>query len=115
MAETTGQDQASPDIEAELAALKDDVARLRDDIASLADALKQVAAGYNDEAKARTREKVARAKEQVDEQIDRVMAGGRDAMEGVESRITERPIASLLTAATFGFILAKLLDIGGRR
>ncbi len=113
MTEDTQQDK--PSLEDELATIKGDVARLRDDIASLADALKQVAGNYNDSAKDRAREKVAQAKAQVDEQIDRVMAGGRDAMEGVESRISERPIASLLTAATFGFILAKLLDIGGRR
>lgn len=115
MAESTAQHKRAPSLEDEMAAIKEDVARLRDDIASLAGAMKDVASGYNDQAKTGAKEKVARAKAQVDEQIDRVMAGGREAMDGVESRIVERPVASLLTAATFGFILAKLLEIGGRR
>lgn len=114
MAEDTGQDSAARALQAELAAIKDDMARLREDVAVLANALKQVASAYHDEAKAKTREKVTQAKAQVDEQLDHMMAGGRAAVQGMETRVSERPIPSLLAAATFGFVIATLLASGRR-
>ena len=115
MTDTNESGSGGTGLEQEVAALKDDMARLREDIASLADALGRVASGYTDEAKGRAREKVAQARERVNEHVDQAVNTGREALDSVEARIGERPIASLLTAATVGFILAKLLDMGGRR
>ena len=115
MAEQSESGARSANLEKDMAALKDDVARLRADIASLADALTQVASGYTQDAKKQASEKVSQAKARVDEHVDRAVNSGHEAMDNVERRIGERPIASLLTAATVGFILAKLLDMGGRR
>ena len=107
--------ESSPDLEKEVAALKEDVNRLRADIANLTEALKAAAGGYAEEARARAQEQAEAAKAKAQEQIDAVVNAGREEISALGERVAERPLASLLTAAGIGFVVAKLLDLGGRR
>ncbi|HHH38208.1 MAG TPA: DUF883 family protein [Sedimenticola sp.] len=102
-------------LEEEIAALKGDVAKLRDDIGAVADALKGIAGEFAGSARGRVNERVAEAREKVGERVGQATAAGRAAVGELEDKVSQRPITSLVTAATVGFILAKLLDLGGRR
>jgi ElaB/YqjD/DUF883 family membrane-anchored ribosome-binding protein len=102
-------------LEEEISALKSDVAKLREDIGAVADSLKDIAGEFTGSARGKVNERVAQAREKVGEQVEQASAAGKAAVGELGERVSQRPIASLVTAATVGFILAKLLDLGGRR
>ena len=103
------------EIRKELDALKNDIAQLRKDIAGLTSAVKDVAADKVEEGKAQAKERVTNAWEDLERKLDDVLGQGRDTVRDVEQKIGEHPTGSLLTAFGVGFIIAKLLDAGGRR
>lgn len=102
-------------LEDEVAALKADMARLRTDIGRLTAALGATVSDYGEDIQDKVRGRAADARARAAEQLDQAADVGRKAVGDLEQGIAQRPIASLLTAATFGFIIAKLLDLGGRR
>ena len=99
----------------ELDALKADLAQLREDIAGLTAAVRDVAADKAQQTRADTRERLHNAWEELERKLDEVIEQGRSAMGGVQNQIGQHPAGSLLTAFGVGFIIAKLLDLGGRR
>ena len=106
--------QNDPKLEKEVAALKDDMARLREDIANLTRALGESASGYKDSAQEQLLRRARQAQAQAAEQLEKAQAAGQKVVEDMETKIVEKPFMSLLTAASVGFILAKLLDVRGR-
>lgn len=102
------------EIRKELDALKNDIAQLRKDIASLSTAVKDVAADKVADGKAQAKEKAAGAWEDIERKLDEVLGEGRETVRNVEQKIGEHPTGSLLTAFGVGFIIAKLMDVGGR-
>lgn len=103
------------EIRKELDALKNDITQLRNDIAGLTSAVKGVAAEKVENTRAQAREKVSSAWESLEEKLDEVLGQGRESFRTVEQKVGEHPTGSILTAFGVGFLIAKLLDIGGRR
>ncbi len=102
-------------IRKELDALKKDLAQLRTDIAGLTDAVKTVAGERVGNTRDQARERVQGAREEIERKLDELLAQGREAVDGVEQQIAQHPGSSILTAFGLGFIIARLLDLGGRR
>ena len=107
--------QENRQLQEEVAALKEDMARLRDDIAALTRALGETAGSYKQSAQEELLRRAREAQARAAEQLDKAQAAGQKVIEDMEVKIVERPFMSLLTAASLGFVLAKLLDLGGRR
>lgn len=103
------------EIRKELDALKNDIAQLRKDIASLTSAVKDVASDKVENGKAQARERVNNAWEDIERKLDDLLGQGRDTVRNVEQKIGEHPTGSILTAFGVGFLVAKLMDLGGRR
>jgi len=99
----------------EIDALKSDISKLRDDIGSLTDAVRTVASDKINETKEHGRKTAQDAWEDLEDKLDEVLRRGKDSIDGVEEGIKQHPGGSLLTAFSLGFIIAKIMDIGGRR
>lgn len=106
---------AEEPIRKELDAIKDDISRLREDIAALTDAVKDVAAERINDTKSRTQQTAQGTWEELEDKLEEVLQQGREGVDSVEQEIHQHPGGSLLTAFGLGFIIAKLLDVGGRR
>lgn len=106
---------AEDPIRKELDAIKADIGQLRMDIAGLTDALKGAAADKIDDTKSRAQQTTQNAWEDLESKLDEVLQQGRESIDNVEDGIRQHPSGSLLTAFGLGFIIAKLLDAGGRR
>ena len=113
--ETETAEEENRRLQAEVTALKEDMARLREDILNLTRALGDSAADYREDAREEMLRKARAAQAKAAEQLEKAQAAGQKMVEDMEVRIVERPFMSLLTAASVGFILAKLLDLGNRR
>ncbi len=109
------QDLENKRLQNELDALKQDMAKLREDIAELTRALGETAGEYKASAQEELLRRAQQAQAQATEQLKKAQEVGQKVVEDMEVRIVERPFMSLLTAASVGFILAKLLDVRGRR
>ncbi len=101
-------------IRKELDALKHDIAQLRKDIGGLTEAVKTVASDKVDETKSRTRQRATSAVEEIEAKLEELLGQGESKMHNVEQKISEHPGTSLLTAFGIGFVIAKMLDMGGR-
>lgn len=101
-------------IKKELDALKADIAQLRKDITGLTAAVKEVASEKVANTKADAQERVQGAWDDIERKLDDVLNQGRAAVGDIEDRITKHPAGSMLTAFGLGFIIAKLMDVGGR-
>jgi ElaB/YqjD/DUF883 family membrane-anchored ribosome-binding protein len=106
---------AEDPIRKELDAIKADIGQLRVDIAGLTDALKGAATEKIDDTKSRARETTQDAWADLESKLDDVLQQGRAGIDNVEDGIRQHPTGSLLTAFGLGFIIAKLLDVGGKR
>jgi ElaB/YqjD/DUF883 family membrane-anchored ribosome-binding protein len=106
---------ADDPIRKEMDALKADIAQLRQDIVGLTAAVRDVASDKVHKTRADTQERVRSAWEDLERKLDEVLEQGKATMGNVENQIGQHPAGSLLTAFGVGFIVAKLLDMGGRR
>jgi ElaB/YqjD/DUF883 family membrane-anchored ribosome-binding protein len=106
---------AEDPIRKELDAIKADIAQLRLDIGGLTDVLKGAAADKIDDTKSRAQQTTQDAWADLESKLDEVLQQGRAGIDNVEDEIRQHPTGSLLTAFGLGFIIAKLLDVGGRR
>jgi len=106
---------ADDPIRKELDALKTDIAQLRVDIAGLTTAVRDEATDKAQKTKADTQERLRGVWEDLESKLDEVLEQGRSTVGDMEARVGQHPTGSLLTAFGVGFIVAKLLDIGGRR
>ena len=102
-------------IRKELDALKADIAQLRQDIGGLTTAVRDAASGKAQKTRAETQERLRSAWEELEQKLDDVLEHGKSTLGDVETRVTEHPTGSLLMAFGAGFIIARLLDMGGRR
>ena len=106
---------ADDSIRKEMDALKSDIAQLREDIIGLTDAVKGTASENVAGAKARAEERLHRAWEDVEQRVEELLNEGKATFDKAEHKVGEHPTGSVLTAFGLGFIIAKLLDVGGRR
>jgi ElaB/YqjD/DUF883 family membrane-anchored ribosome-binding protein len=102
-------------IRKEMDALKADIAQLREDIGSLTAAVRNVASDKAQKTRADTQERLRSAWEDLEQKLDDVIEQGKASMGNVETQVGQHPAGSLLMAFGIGFVVAKLLDIGGRR
>jgi ElaB/YqjD/DUF883 family membrane-anchored ribosome-binding protein len=99
----------------EMDALKADIAKLREDIVSLTSAVKDTASENVAGAKARAEERVHQTWADIERRLEDLLDEGKTTFNKAEQQVGEHPVGSVLTAFGVGFIIAKLLDVGGRR
>lgn len=103
------------EISKELDTLRHDIAQLRKDIAGLATAVKDVAADKAADAKAGVRGRARGAWEDVERKFTETLGQSKEAYHDAEEKISQHPTASVVTAFSIGFLIAKLLELGERR
>lgn len=102
-------------IRKEMDALKADIAKLREDIVGLTDAVKGTASENMADAKAQAEERIHKAWVEIEHRLEGLLNEGKATFNKAEQQVGEHPMGSVLTAFGIGFIIAKLLDAGGRR
>ena len=102
-------------LEDELKELRADFARMQDDIADLAGALRELGVRKVDEARDSAEEELRARREQLREHLRSARTRGRETVEDLGDTMGEHPLSSLGIAFGAGFIIAKLLELGGRR
>jgi len=105
---------AEDPIRKELDALKADIAQLRSDIGGLTAAIKDVTSEKVSNTKADAQQRAQNAWEDVERKLNEALYEGRATVGEIEDKITAHPGGSMLTAFGLGFIIAKLMDMGGR-
>jgi ElaB/YqjD/DUF883 family membrane-anchored ribosome-binding protein len=105
---------AEDPIRKELDALKADIAQLRTDIGGLTEVMKDVASEKVSSTKADAQRRAQSAWHDVESKLNEALEYGRATAGDIEDKITSHPGGSMLTAFGLGFIIAKLMDIGGR-
>jgi len=103
------------EITKELDSLKRDIAQLRKDISGLASAVKDVASEKVESARSGARGRLSETWEDVERRFTDAMGTGKEAFHTAEQKIGQHPTASVLTAFGAGFLIAKLLSMGGER
>jgi len=106
---------ADDSIRKEMDALKADIAQLREDIVGLTGAVKGAASENMAGAKAQTEERMHQAWEDIERRLQDLLSEGKATFNTAEQKVGEHPVGSVLTAFGIGFVIAKLLDVGGRR
>jgi ElaB/YqjD/DUF883 family membrane-anchored ribosome-binding protein len=106
---------ADDSIRKEMDALKADIAKLREDIVGLTGAVKGAAGENVAGAKARAEESMHKAWAEIEQRLETMLNEGKATFNKAEQQVGEHPVGSVLTAFGIGFIIAKLLDVGGRR
>lgn len=96
-------------------AIKADLAQLRKDIASLTSTMKEAASVKMEGATEGMQEKARNVWVDLEQKLEEVLKQGKEQMGNIEQQIGAHPSGSVLTAFGLGFIIAKLLDVGGRR
>lgn len=105
---------AEDPIRKELDALKADISQLRTDIVDLTKVMKDVASEKVSNTKADAQQRAQSAWEDVERKLNEALDQGRATVGDIEDKITAHPGGSILTAFGLGFIIAKLMDLGGR-
>lgn len=106
---------AEDPIRRELDALKADIAQLRLDIKGLTEAIHEVASDKVKEARNDTEERLHESWEDLEQKLDEIIRQGRSTVDQMERQVGQHPAGSLLTAFGIGFLIAKILELGGRR
>ena len=106
---------ADDSIRKEMDALKADIAQLREDIVGLSSAVKGAASENVAGVKAQAEERMHQAWEDIERRLQDLLSEGKATFNTAEQKVGEHPVGSVLTAFGIGFVIAKLLDVGGRR
>ena len=106
---------ADDSIRKEMDALKADIAQLREDIVGLSSAVKGAASENVAGAKVQAEERMHQAWEDIERRLQDLLSEGKATFNTAEQKVGEHPVGSVLTAFGIGFVIAKLLDVGGRR
>jgi ElaB/YqjD/DUF883 family membrane-anchored ribosome-binding protein len=106
---------ADDSIRKEMDALKADIAKLREDIVGLSGAVRGAASENVAGAKAQAEERMHQAWEDIERRLQDLLSEGKSTFNTAEQKVGEHPVGSVLTAFGIGFVIAKLLDVGGRR
>lgn len=102
-------------IRKEVEALKADITQLRKDIAALTEAVRDVAAERVDDARTEARDRLYESWQEIEQRCEDLLEEGKASFERAGHKVGEHPAGSVLTAFGLGFIIAKLLELGGRR
>lgn len=102
-------------LQKEVDAIRADVAKLGEDMAELTRIIKLLGVERASEFKESVSEGIDSANEELRRRVEAARARGRAATEEFEKTVEQHPLSSLLAAFGVGVIVARLLDIGGRR
>ncbi len=106
-------------VQAELKQLKDDLGKVRSEVADLMSALKDLGVNKAENVKQSIEDEVRARREELRRLASQARSGSAkvmdDAVEGLEERVEQHPVGSILTAFSLGFIVAKFMDSGARR
>lgn len=106
---------AEKDLEEQLKQLRSDFATLQEDVAALASALKESGTERIEGARLSAAERLRARSDELRRELRAAQARGRQTVDEVENLLSDHPLGSVAIAFGLGFIIAKLLDIGGRR
>ena len=106
---------ADEPIRKERDALKADIAQPRQGVLGLTAAVRDVASDKAQKTRADTQERLRGAWDDLERKLDEAIDQGKATMGDVQNQVGQHPAGSLLTAFGVGFIVAKLLDSGGKR
>lgn len=106
---------AEPDVQKELNAIRQDLANLQADMADLAGVLRDLGARRVEGLRNSVEGELRDSREALRRRLDEMRAGGRKRLGEFEEGVGEHPLSALATAFGIGFILGKILDLGGRR
>ena len=104
-----------PELQKQIDDLKDDLKALRTDLGELARILKDLGVGKVHEARSSVEEELEARREELRRRWEEARGRGKKTMDDFEQGIGQHPFSSVLAAFGIGFLIAKLLDIGGRR
>jgi ElaB/YqjD/DUF883 family membrane-anchored ribosome-binding protein len=104
-----------PELQKQIDDLKADLKAIRTDLGGLARILKDLGVGKVDEARSSVEEGVEAGREELRRRWEEARGRGRKTMDDFEQGIGQHPLSSVLAAFGVGFLIAKLMDLGGRR
>ena len=104
-----------PELQKQIDDLKDDLKALRTDLGELARILKDLGVGKVHEARSSVEEELEARREELRRRWEEARGRGKKTMDDFEQGIGQHPFSSVLAAFGIGFLIAKLMDIGGRR
>jgi len=107
--------KSSQNLQEEIDALKADLSSLRTDISDLAGAMRDLGYAKAGEWRSDVEDEFNERREDFRRAMGAARDRGQRAEDDFERRVGEHPWGSVLTALGIGFILAKLMDTGGRR
>ena len=105
---------ADSELQKQMDDLKADIRALKTDVADLAKILKDVGVGKVHDARSSLEEDLEFGREELRRRWNEARARGQKTVDDLESEIGQRPFSSVLTAFGVGFMIAKLMDLGGR-
>lgn len=90
--------------------LRDDVTKLRSDLSGITQRLLEAGKDEAGMARYKLEAEVRKLLEEVSQTLGQTRERSRKAVEGVEQKIGERPLISLIIAFIVGLLLGKLFD-----
>lgn len=102
-------------IRQELDALKEDIEKLREDMVNLTNAVKGAASDNMSDVKQEAEERIYQAWSEIEQRLEELLNEGKATFNKAEYKVGEHPLSSVLTAFGVGFVIAKMMDTGGRR
>lgn len=106
---------ADDPIREDLDALKADIATLRDDIVRLAATVQAAVEAQGEGMADEVRDQADRYREAFASRVDAAVGQGRKMAEELDAQVGQHPLGAMVAAFGLGFVVAKLLDLGGRR
>lgn len=107
--------ESDSQVREEIDSLKDDIARLRQDISQLAGAVRSAGSERTQEARSSLDDEIRQAREHLQDKLDQAREYGQGRAREVGERTGEHPFTTIGAAFGIGFLIGKLLDVGGRR
>lgn len=110
---------AENELQDELKRLRSDLSNLQKDVADLVGMLRDLGVNKVEGMRSSIEDEIRSRREELRRRLNEARTGSRraveDAVEGLEQGIGQHPLSSLIIAFGLGFIIAKLMDLGGRR
>lgn len=110
---------AENELQEELKRLRSDMAALQSDVATLVGTLKDLGVNKAEGMRSSFEDEIRSRREELRRKLEEARTTGRktldDAVSGFGEGVGHHPLSSLITAFGLGFVIAKLMDLGGRR
>lgn len=106
---------ADKDLNDEIRQLRSDFSTLQNDVAELTSLLRDLGAERIDESRTAAAERIQAARDRLRRQADKARSRGQETISDVEQAIGGHPLSSVTMAFGIGFLVAKLMEAGGRR